>query len=866
MKGKSTARLASIVFVIQVFLFCRSLSVGQELTVIKDKEMITPKGTLQISGNLEMLPLATMNCNVTPTSCDNVAVSGGAMLDGQLIVNMIGTYAHSSRRTLLEAREGLHGSVFSFVKINYPSDQSLKARITYDANHMYLEIAFGSEGFPLLLPTQTAQETELTPPAISDVEAQQVVFRPTVAGLSFAERVAYQYAIEEVYWRHRIWPKDNPQPKPPLDAVISREQVERKVEDYLRKSQIVANLRGSGISACELQAEIDRMASHTHQPDVLRELFAALNNDPFVIAECLARPHLADQLVNGLPSHNVKGASSAAGAGVLYTSAPTTRYRLPQISITDNRTNDTWTATTIMNAPAARETHAVWTGSEMIIWGGSNFTSLNTGSRYNPATDSWMATSTSNAPTGRGSYTLVWTGSEMIVWGGIDSGGDTNTGSRYNPTTDVWVATSLSGAPSPRDSHTAVWTGTEMIIWAGNGGCGSQCNLNNGGKYNPITDSWTATSWVNAPAARWSHRAVWTGSEMIVWGGTDSVNYLQTGGRYNATTDTWVPTSLVNVPIGRDYYTAVWTASEMIVWGGVDETFNDTNTGGRYNPSTDSWVATNTNNAPSPRDSHIAVWTGTEMIIWGGGDPTGQLNTGARYNTATGVWTPTTTTNPPEARENHTVVWTGGQMIVWGGRNSNDPQFFLNTGGIYCAQTPVPTVQSVVSQKTHGFVGDFDVPLPLDGTPGIECRSGGGTNDYTMVITFSSTITVNGNPQAVVTGGTGTIGSNGVSNGGVVQVSGNIVTIPLTNVANAQTIQVTLYGVNGSTNFTIPMRILIGDTNGNGTVNASDVSQTKSRVGQQISSSNFRSDVNANGYIDAADIAMIKAALGTSLP
>jgi len=85
-------------------------------------------------------------------------------------------------------------------------------------------------------------------------------------------------------------------------------------------------------------------------------------------------------------------------------------------------------------------------------------------------------------------------------------------------------------------------------------------------------------------------------------------------------------------------------------------------------------------------------------------------------------------------------------------------------------------------------------------------------------------------------------------------------------VANAQTIQVTLYGVNGSTNFVIPMSILVGDTNGNGAVNASDVSQVKSRVGQQINAANFRSDVNANGYIDAADIALVKSSLGTGLP
>jgi hypothetical protein len=205
-------------------------------------------------------------------------------------------------------------------------------------------------------------------------------------------------------------------------------------------------------------------------------------------------------------------------------------------------------------------------------------------------------------------------------------------------------------------------------------------------------------------------------------------------------------------------------------------------------------------------------------------------------------------------------------MIVWGGESGYDPYFHLNTGGVYCAQPSTAVVQNVVSRKTHGSAGDIDLNLPLTGRPAIECRSGGATNDYTIIVTFLANVSVAGTPQGAVTSGIGMIGSGGMSNGGHVTVAGNLVRIPLTNVTNAQTIQVTLYGVNGSTNFIIPMSILIGDTNGNGTVNAADVSQTKSRVGQQINETNFRSDVNANGYIDAADIAIVKSNLGTGLP
>src|SRR5436309_1540970 len=115
--------------------------------------------------------------------------------------------------------------------------------------------------------------------------------------LTFAERVAYQRAIEEVYWRHRIWPKERPDPKPSLDAVMSQAQLENKVADYLRKSQALEDYWQHPIKAEQLQAEMDRMARHTKQPQVLQELFEALGNDPFVIAECLVRPALTDRLL-----------------------------------------------------------------------------------------------------------------------------------------------------------------------------------------------------------------------------------------------------------------------------------------------------------------------------------------------------------------------------------------------------------------------------------------------------------------------------------------------------------------------------------------------------------------------------------------
>ena len=180
----------------------------------------------------------------------------------------------------------------------------------------------------------------------------------------------------------------------------------------------------------------------------------------------------------------------------------------------------------------------------------------------------------------------------------------------------------------------------------------------------------------------------------------------------------------------------------------------------------------------------------------------------------------------------------------------------------------IPT--NAASRKPHGTSpgnGTFDVNLPLTGSSGVECRTTGGTNDHTMIVAFSGNVTVTGNPQAQVTMGTGCVGSAGTCDpNGTVTTSANVVTVPLTNVANAQTINVTLNGVSGIGNVVIPMRLLNGDVNGNGAVNAGDVAKAKLQVGQLIDASNFRSDVNANNTINASDVSLVKARSGTAIP
>jgi N-acetylneuraminic acid mutarotase len=506
--------------------------------------------------------------------------------------------------------------------------------------------------------------------------------------ISLIERVAYQRAIEDVYWRHRIWPKENPDPKPSLDSVMSQAQLENKVRSYLHDSLVLQDYWQKPITADQLQTEMNRMARDTKQPEVLQELFEALGNDPAVIAECLARPILAERLITDFSAHGQTRYVESSQTDALRTMSVATTlgevvYTLPKIADAgDPQCSDQWTGTSTTNAPTGRQDHAaVWTGSEMIVWGGYDYGSrngVNTGGKYNPSTDSWTATSTTNAPSARHRQTAVWTGSEMIVWGGFGVS-FLNTGGRYDPGTNTWTATSTTNAPSTREFHTAVWTGSEMLIW---GGLNAVGDVNTGGRYDPGTNTWTVTSTTNAPSPREFHTAVWTGSGMIVWGGYPDTN---TGGRYRPSTDSWTATSTINAPSARHLHTVVWTGSEMIVWGGFGVSF--LNTGGRYDPGTNTWTATSTTNAPSTRILHTAVWSNSEMIVWGGGDGFDlRLNTGRRYNPSTDSWTATSTTNAPSGRYSHTAVWTGNEMIVWGGFANS----LTNTGGRYCGQYPPP--------------------------------------------------------------------------------------------------------------------------------------------------------------------------------
>lgn len=259
-------------------------------------------------------------------------------------------------------------------------------------------------------------------------------------------------------------------------------------------------------------------------------------------------------------------------------------------------------------------------------------------------------------------HSAIWTGEEMIVWGGTNA----SDGAAYSVMHQGWRT--LADSPlGPRSRHTAVWTNREMIIW---GGEISSRPSAEGAAYEPATDSWRLLASSPLDSERWFHSAVWTGREMVIWGSAAEGELL--GAAYDSISNRW--RMLPESPIGdRNEHSAVWTGEEVIIWGGwvfdpqrqEEMTLSD---GAAYNPVTDTWRLLP--EAPiEARFGHSGVWTGEELVIWGGAaspSTNEAWNDGAAYNPASNSWR-ALADSPLSARYDHSAFSTAVGVVIWGG-------------------------------------------------------------------------------------------------------------------------------------------------------------------------------------------------------
>ena len=304
----------------------------------------------------------------------------------------------------------------------------------------------------------------------------------------------------------------------------------------------------------------------------------------------------------------------------------------------------TWSTVGGAGAPSARNAAAaLWTGSEVIVWGGTGSGGvLGDGAMYDPSTDTWRDMSSAGAPSARTNVAVVWTGSEMIVWGGSTSpsgGPFVDSGARFDPSIGpggVWVLLpATTGTPSARGASLAAWTGSEMIVWGG--ASGTMTAHDDGASFDPATGTWTPLPESRLPG-RYQSTGVWTGTDFLFWGGWDfnTSRSMSDGAKHLVGTSSWLPLSASPLPTGHARHSVVWTGAEMIVWGGHNYGGSPfvRNDGARYDPFADTWTMMTLDTTITARTHHGTAWTGQQMLVFGGGDGGGGAITtavGAAY-------------------------------------------------------------------------------------------------------------------------------------------------------------------------------------------------------------------------------------------
>jgi N-acetylneuraminic acid mutarotase len=304
----------------------------------------------------------------------------------------------------------------------------------------------------------------------------------------------------------------------------------------------------------------------------------------------------------------------------------------------------------------------------------------------------------------------------------------------YNPQADNWT---LLVVP-PQYIHTleavikggsVVWTGSQFLLWGGyNLSCSNiypyPCTRmlsRSGLKYNPATNVWDSIPSLTAPDARYKHRAVWTGTEMLIWGGVNSgeetsTSYLNTGGRYNPQTNNW---TAVPIPAGfagrSEFVMSMVESNTLFIWGGKSKELVTRNITDPCNPpgvisfsfdsvrnhadgrlfflSSNTWAPVSTVNAPTGRYGHTGMLTSPYGFYIAGGTNTTNsipscvlcvlippshctrvgyfdtvLESAAVYDVSSNTWT--TVPNAPKPFSGSVAIWDNDQFISYFGADS----------------------------------------------------------------------------------------------------------------------------------------------------------------------------------------------------
>jgi hypothetical protein len=293
----------------------------------------------------------------------------------------------------------------------------------------------------------------------------------------------------------------------------------------------------------------------------------------------------------------------------------------------------------------------IWTGEEMIVWGGdmNEQTLLGDGAAYNPDTGTWrMIASAPLRP--RSHHVAAWTGDAMLIVGGSGLAD----GASYDPSSDTWSLIAESPIRNPgtyMGTMGSAWTGEQLFIWSAVDDIAAV--------YDPQRDEWTEIGPTGINARFGSLR--WTGEEVYAFG-DNTQSYPDDRALRGAAWDgeEWRPLPTTDLSNETTYEAAeshltAWTGDRFIAWSRSGEQAKTMS----YTPGDDSWVETTPVPIPPCDGQGEPTLAGDQVIAFGS---CGSI--AAFYNPALDTWTTARVLGYPTARY---TVWTGDQLLHWGG-------------------------------------------------------------------------------------------------------------------------------------------------------------------------------------------------------
>ena len=331
---------------------------------------------------------------------------------------------------------------------------------------------------------------------------------------------------------------------------------------------------------------------------------------------------------------------------------------------------------------------AVWTGSEMLIWGGDGLNGqLGDGAAYDPRADSWQLLP--DAPlSARNAPAAVWTGHEMLLWGGTSGDGSHSDGAVYNPTSKTWRT--IAAAPFESSGRPiAVWTGTEMVVLAG-------FNSSDAAAYDPVADQWRRLADLPGHLQAPNPVAAWTGSRVFTVVQAAGRTPLDSAPRVislDLGDNQWIDAPRVD----EGQVVLTWMGDALVAAAGRQAVILDAD-GRSWTPIAEAPGSTRVGDTP-------AVWTGTQLLLW-------EVDSASVVDPTRRTWEPLAADFGH--RTQPAAVWADGVFLSWGGFPDQATGIMLRPDSVASAGSPAAT--TIPPAPTAGSASRTDTVL-VSGVP-----------------------------------------------------------------------------------------------------------------------------------------------------